>query len=163
MWCGLRSGKGLSLSSTICWAQCSTSWIATAPDPSRSTALPSRQSRTAWVARPPLSESKLTSSARDEVIWTKFSLSAPSRVDSASRPRVLTLDGLAQASASAPPLRKNLAVTAPLAIDRVTAGLRARLPETPSEWQASNNTTTLSATSLMRRVRWAISSLVMVL
>jgi hypothetical protein len=47
-------------------------------------------------------------------------------------------------------------VKAPLAIDRV----RARPPVTPSEWQASNSTTTLSATSLMCRVLRAISSLV---
>ncbi len=93
-WWGVRSFASLSFKLIAACAHCWISARDTAPEPSVSVALPRRQSRTPCVAKPPLpGSSKLTSSGREEVIWTTFSCKAPKRVVSPSRPRVLRFEG----------------------------------------------------------------------
>jgi hypothetical protein len=109
------------------------------------------------VASPPLpGSSKLTSVESDDVIWTKFSGNAPSRVDSPSKPRVRRLLGWLQALALAPAFMKNLDAKLTSPTERV-----ANFGATPAEWQASNMDTNLSALSLSFLVMAAISLLVM--
>ena len=144
-------------------AHCSTSASVTAPLPSRSLALPSRQLFMACVARPPrLGSSKLTSSDLAEVICTTFSGSASTPSEFwPSRLRVRTLEGRLQAVPVSSAFMKNFGRRPPFSLP--SERVLPRSPAIPPEWQASNMMINLSALLPSGLAYWANSRLTMTL
>ena len=119
---------------TLACAQRVTSSTVMAPLPSRSRAWPSRQSRHAEVAKPPiLLLSKLTSSGRLAATCTTFCGRACCCCITSARLRVRKLLGWAHCAGA--PTRVNLGVTT--APSTLSERVRNGAPATPPEKQAS--------------------------